>query len=55
MAWAKEQARIETENFEQEKENHCIPITFHPNRKIAHGEQRKFQGGYLFESVKLFL
>ena len=48
MAWAKEQARIETEKFEQEKTNHCIPITFHPNRKIAHGEKRKFQGGYLF-------
>ena len=25
MAWAKEQARIETEKFELEKENHCIP------------------------------
>lgn len=43
MAWAKEQARIETEKFEQEKADHCIPITFHPNRKIAHGEKRKFQ------------
>ena len=48
MAWAKEQARIETEKFELEKENHCIPITFHPNRKIPHGERRKFEGGYLF-------
>lgn len=48
MAWAKEQARIETEKFEQEKTNLCVPITFHPNRKIPHGEKRKFQGGYLF-------
>ena len=48
MAWAKEQARIETEKFELEKENHCIPIIFHPNRKISHGERRKFEGGYLF-------
>lgn len=48
MAWAKEQARIETEKYEQEKENHCIPVVFHPNRKIPHGEKRKFQGGYLF-------
>lgn len=48
MAWAKEQARIETEKYEQEKESHCIPIVFHPNRKISHGEKRKFQGGYLF-------
>lgn len=48
MLWAKEQARIETEKFEQEKANFCIPITFYPNRKISHGEKRKFQGGYLF-------
>ena len=48
MLWAKEQARIETEKFEQEKANFCIPITFHPNRKIPHGEKLKFQGGYLF-------
>jgi len=48
MAWAKEQARIETERYEKEKENHCLPIVFHPNRKIPHGEKRKFQGGYLF-------
>lgn len=48
MAWAKEQARIETEKFEQEKANLCIPIAFYPNRKIPHGEKRKLQGGYLF-------
>ena len=48
MNWAKEQARIETEKFEQEKENHCLPIVFHPNRKIPHGEKRNFHGGYLF-------
>ena len=48
MKWAKEQARIETEKYEQEKENHCLPVMFHPNRKIPHGERRKFQGGYLF-------
>ena len=33
MNWAKEQARIETEKYEQEKENHCLPVIFHPNRK----------------------
>ena len=48
MVWAKEQARIETERYEQNKENHCIPVVFHPNRKIPHGERRKYQGGYLF-------
>ncbi len=48
MAWAKEQARIETEKYEQKKANHCIPIVFHPNRKIPHGEWRCFPGGFLF-------
>ena len=48
MIWAREQARIETERYEQEKANHCLPVVFHPNRRIPHGELRKFQGGYLF-------
>lgn len=48
MAWAREQARIETEKYEQEKENHCLPVMFHPNRKIPYGERRKFDGGSLF-------
>ena len=48
MEWAREQARIETEKYEQEKENHRLPIYFYPNRKIPHGERRKFNGGYLF-------
>lgn len=48
MAWAREQARIETEKYEQEKENHCLPVIFHPNRKIPYGERRMFNGGYLF-------
>ena len=48
MAWAREQARIETEKYDQEKENCSFPVMFHPNRKIPHGEQRCFSGGYLF-------
>lgn len=48
MAWAKEQARIETEKCELEKETLSIPVVFHPNRKIPHGERRCFDGGYLF-------
>lgn len=48
MVWAKEQARIETEKYQLEKENLSIPIVFHPNRKIPHGKRRCFDGGYLF-------
>lgn len=48
MQWAREQARIETEKYELEKANHCVPIIFHPNRRLPHGEKRLYQGGYLF-------
>lgn len=48
MAWAREQARIETEKYEQEKQNASLPVIFHPNRKIPHGQKRRFGGGYLF-------
>lgn len=48
MAWAREQSRIETEKYEQEKENSSFPVMFHPNRKFPHGEKRRFGGGYLF-------
>lgn len=48
MAWAREQARIETEKYDQEKESCSLPVVFHPNRKIPHGERRRFGGGYLF-------
>ena len=48
MEWAREQARMETEKYEQEKENYRLPIYFYPNRKIPHGQKRCFHGGYLF-------
>ena len=47
MAWAKEQARIETEKFEQEKaNNHSVLLSSNP--KDRPWRKRKFQGGYLF-------
>lgn len=48
MTWAREQARIETEKYEQEKENCSFLVVFHPNRKIPYEEKRRFGGGYLF-------
>ena len=48
MAWAREQACIETEKYDLEKENCSFPVIFHPNRKIPHGEKRRLGGGYLF-------
>lgn len=46
MAWAKEQARIETEKYKLENDN--ISIDFHPNRLIEANVQRTFNCGYLF-------
>lgn len=46
MAWAKEQARIETEKHKLESEN--VSVDFHPNRLINSNEQRSFNCGYLF-------
>ena len=50
MLWPGQKNRLalRPKSLNRKKANHCIPITFHPNRKIAHGKKRKFQGGYLF-------
>lgn len=48
MAWAKEQARIETEKYKKEKETRLVMIPFHSNRRLDYGVKKKFNGGYLF-------
>lgn len=48
MAWAKEQARIETEKYKSEKESQTVMIPFHQNRMLDYGIQKRFDGGYLF-------
>lgn len=48
MAWAKEQARIETEKYKKETEDAVIAIPFHSNRLMDYGKQKLFTGGYLF-------
>lgn len=46
MAWAKEQARIATEEYR--KENEVLSIPFSPNRVIERNVQNSFNCGYLF-------
>lgn len=46
MAWAKEQARIATEEYK--KENESISIPFSPVKLIDKGVQRSYNCGYLF-------
>ena len=48
MAWAKEQARIETEKYLKETEDAVVTILFHPNRLMEYNRQKLFTGGYLF-------
>lgn len=46
IAWANDQARIETEKFNSDQKS--ISISFFPNQHISMNEQRFFNCGYLF-------
>lgn len=46
MAWAKQQAKIETEKYKKENENIIVP--FSPNKTISKDKQRVFNCSYLF-------
>lgn len=48
IAWAKEQARIETEKYKKENETKTVLIPFHSDRPLDYDKQVFFEGGYLF-------
>ena len=48
IAWAKNEVKLETEKYKKEQETKAVQITFHANRKLDYGQQKLFQGGYLF-------
>ena len=48
MRWAKEEAEKETLKYKQEQEEKAVQITFHSDRRIDHGQQVFYRGGYLF-------
>ena len=48
IAWAKEQARIETDKYKQEEETRTVTIPFHADRLLEYHVQKAYQGGYLF-------
>lgn len=48
LAWAKEQARLETEKYKREKETRTVLIPFHADRPLEYNKQNLFEGGYLF-------
>ena len=48
LAWAKEEARLETLKYKQQQEEKQIKITFHADRQLDYDKQTFFRGGYLF-------
>ena len=48
MAWAREQARLETEKYKEERQNRMVQITFRADKQIDYAQQIKYRGGYLF-------
>ena len=48
MAWAKEEARLETLKYKSETEEAVVMIPFHSNQLMDYNRQKLFAGGYLF-------
>ena len=48
MAWAREQARVETEKYKDEQQNRMVQITFRADRQLEYDQQVRYRGGYLF-------
>lgn len=48
MAWAKEQAEIETHRYKENGVSKTILIPFHSDRELDYGKQTFYEGGYLF-------
>lgn len=48
LAWAKEEARLETLKYKSETEDAAVLIPLHPNRLIDYNKKKLFNGGYLF-------
>lgn len=48
MAWANEQARMETLRYKSEKEDAIVMVPFHSNKLMDYHRKKLFTGGYLF-------
>lgn len=48
MAWANEQARMETLRYKSEKEDAVVMVPFHSNKLMDYHKKKLFTGGYLF-------
>ena len=48
IAWAKNEVKMETEKFKEERQTKTVQITFHADRQMDYDQQKFFRGGYLF-------
>lgn len=48
MAWAKEQARLETEKYKRDNEAKTVLVPFLADRQLDYNCQKLYKGGYLF-------
>jgi transposase len=48
VAWAREEARLETLRYKEEQKAKKVLITFHSDRQLEYSKQKYFRGGYLF-------
>ena len=45
LAWAKEQARVETEKYKKQNQAKTVLIPFHADRLLDYHQQKLFKGG----------
>ena len=48
VAWARNEVRLETERYKNEKETKTVLVPFHADRQLDYGKQTFYRGGYLF-------
>ena len=48
LAWAREEAKLETKKYKEEQQSKTVQITFHADRQLDYGRQVLYRGGYLF-------
>ena len=48
MAWAREQAKIETKKYKENERTKTVLIPFHADRMLDYDRQKLFKGGYLY-------
>ena len=48
LAWAREEAKLETKKYKEEQQSKTVQITFHADRQLDYEQQVLHRGGYLF-------